>query len=193
MTVRTGGERSSRVVESGEGPFRALVAWRGRASDRALLYFLALDADAPDPDDRRDRRAPLGPGREPGDLSEEDLLELLAEAAPLTGTERRFRAPDGRLWLAQSIGPVWADEEPAEGSTGLLFTSLEGASERLRAPGAHAGALEEAELADLWRRAGADLEEDGGDGEADAGDGGDGAGDGTRDSGEADAEDDGET
>ena len=172
MTVRATDGRGTRAVESGEGDFRAVVAWRGRASDRGLLYFVALDGGEPHPDDRRDRRAPLEPGRALPDLSDGDLRERVEDGAPLTTTERRFRAPDGRLWLAQSIGPVWADEDPAEGSTGLLLTSLEGPHERLRAPGAHAGEMEEGELADLWRRAGA---------EGDDGDGGDGGDDGGTD------------
>lgn len=172
MTVRSMEQRSARVVESGEGAFRAVVAWRGRSSDRGLLYFVALEGEGPDPDDRRDRRALLEPGRALADLSDGELRERLEEGAPLTDTERRFRAPDGRLWLAQSIGPVWAaDEDPAEGSTGLLLTSLEGPHERLRAPGAHAGQLEEDELADLWRAAGAA----GDDGEEDEADGAEGS------------------
>lgn len=167
MTVRSMEERSRRVVEGEEATFRAVVAWRGRASDRALLYFVALDGDDPDPDDRRDRRALLEPGRDLADLSDGDLRERVEEGAPLTETERRFRAPDGRLWLAQSIGPVWAEEDPAEGSTGLLLTSLEGAHERLRAPGSHGGEpMGEDELADQWRRAGADGGDDAGGGEA---------------------------
>lgn len=174
MTIRATDERSTRLVESGEGAFRAVVAWRARASDRGLLYFVALDGEEPDPDDRRDVRAPLEPGRDLTDLSDGDLRERVEGGAPLTGTERRFRAPDGRLWLAQSIGPVWADEDPAEGSTGLLLTSLEGTHERLRAPGAHAGELEDGDLADLWRRAGSDGD-DGGDGGSDDEDGDEGS------------------
>lgn len=174
MTVRAMEERNTRVVESGKGAFRAVVAWRGRASDRGLLYFVALDGEEPDPDDRRDRRALLEPGRDLADLSDGELRERVEDGAPLTGTERRFRAPDGRLWLAQSIGPVWADEDPAEGSTGLLLTSLERAHERLRAPGANAGELGDDELAGLWRRAGNDGD-DGGDGGSDDGDGDEGS------------------
>ena len=172
MTVRSMEQRSTRVVENGEASFRAVVAWRGRSSDRGLLYFVALDGEGADPDDRRDRRALLEPGRALADLSDGELRERLEGGAPLTDTERRFRAPDGRLWLAQSIGPVWADEDPAEGATGLLLTSLEGPHERLRAPGAHASEMEEDELADLWRAAdtaGDDGDHGGGDADGDEG------------------------
>lgn len=154
MTVDTGRTRSSRELESDGERYRAALAWRGRSSGRGLVYFLALDGDEPDPDDRRDRRVPLTDADAFAELSEGELSGLLEEAAPLTETERRFRAPDGRLWLAQSVGPVWADEDPAEGSTGLLLTALEGEPERLRGPGVHVGRLDGTELADLWRRAG---------------------------------------
>ena len=157
-------------MEADGGRYRAVVAWRGRESGHGLLYFVALDGEAPARDDRRDRRAPLEPGRRLEDLSDADLADRLGEGAPLTETEARFRAPDDRLWLAQSIGPVWADEEPAEGSTGLLFTSLEGEHLRLTGPGGHPGEMAGEELAELWRRA-APAEGESEDGDSD-GDGG---------------------
>lgn len=154
MTTTAGGERTSRTIEAGGRRYRATVAWRGTTSGRGLLYFVALGEEGPD-DDREDRRVPLGPGRGLEEVSDEELVDLLSDGRPLTGTERRFRAPDGRLWLAQSVGPVWADDDPAEGSTALLFTSLEGEVERLRGPGVHAGRVGEEELRALWRRAAA--------------------------------------
>ncbi len=153
MTLRTDEDRRERELASGSGRYRAVVAWRGRVSGSGLLYFVAMDGDAPDPDDRRDRRAPLESGRTLDDIPEEELAEALEGGTPLTGTERRFRAPDGRLWLAQGVGPVWADEDPAEGSTGLLLTALEGPVRRLEAEGGHPGRMDEGELSDAWRRA----------------------------------------
>lgn len=160
MTLRADEERRAREVEAGDARYRAVVAWRGRTSGLGLLYFLAMDGDAPHPDDRGDRRAPLDPGRSLDDIPEEELAEALEGGTPLTGTERRFRAPDGRLWLAQGVGPVWADEDPAEGSTGLLLTALEGPVRRLEAEGGHPGRMDEGELSDAWRRA-APAEDDG--------------------------------
>lgn len=149
----TDGERRARELESGSGRFRAVVAWRGRASGSGLLYFVAMDGDAPDPDDRRDRRAPLDFERSLEDVPEDELAGALEGGTPLTATERRFRAPDGRLWLAQGVGPVWADEDPAEGSTGLLLTALEGPVRRLEAEGGHPGRMDDGDLSDAWRRA----------------------------------------
>lgn len=151
---------AARAVEAGGGRFRAVEAWRGEASGRGLCYFVALEGGEAAADDRRDRRAALGPDQRLEELSDRELEELLEEAAPLTETERRFRAPDGRLWLAQSVGPVWAEREPARGTTGLLFTALEGARERLRAQDGHAGRADLGELERRWRQAtGADGED----------------------------------
>lgn len=153
MTLRADEERRAREVEAGDARYRALVAWRGRASGHGLLYFLAMDGDAPHPDDRGDRRAPLDPGRGLDDIPGDELARAVEEGSPLTETERRFRAPDGRLWLAQGVGPVWSDGDPAEGSTGLLLTALEGPVRRLEAAGGHPGRMDEEELASAWRRA----------------------------------------
>lgn len=148
-------ERPSREFDAGGVRWRAVAAWRGR-SGHGLLYFLPLEGGEAAGDDRRDRRALLEPGRELPGLGPEELEELRERGTPLTGTERRFRAPDGRLWLVQSVGPVWADDGVAEGLTGLVFTSLEGEAERLTAGGGHAGRATASELAARWRRAASD-------------------------------------
>lgn len=151
-------ERRTRVLETGGGPWRAVEAWRG-ASGHALAYFLPLAKpdDSGDPvvveDDDADRRAALEPGRTLEELSGEVLAELRESGTGLTGTERRFRAPDGRLWLAQSVGPVWAEGGVAAGLTGVLFTSLEGKPERGRGDGEHVGEAGDDELARWWRDA----------------------------------------
>lgn len=179
MTARTGGARETRRVTGPDGTYLATVAWRREASGYGLLYLIALDGDEPRSDDGGDRRVLLEPGSDPAEWSDGDLRRRAEEASPLTGTERRFRAPDGRLWLAQSVGPVWADEDPAEGSTGVVFTALEGRFERLRGPGVHVGEASAGELAEWWRRAGS------------GGDDGDGAGSGGGPGPEGDAADGG--
>lgn len=120
-----------------------------------LVHFLPLDGEdgAPADDDRIDRRAGLERGRRLADLEPDELDELLASGTPLTDTERRFRAPDGRPWLAQSVGPVWAEGGVAAGMTGVLFSSLAGEVRRVRGPGDHVGRASDGELAGWWRDA----------------------------------------
>jgi len=150
-------ERPARTVEidGGEIAFRAVEAWRAPGGP-ALCYFVRLESGEPGAGDREDRRAALDPGRTLTDLDRAELRDLLDGAAPLTATERRFRAPDGRFWLAQSVGPVWAEESAAEAVTGVRFTSLEGELERLEGPGGHVGRASEEELREAWRRAAGD-------------------------------------
>lgn len=137
--------RGGRTLETPEGRWLALEAWRAR-SGHGLLYFLPLEDEAPAAADRGDRRAALDPGRELADLETAELEELLAGARPLTGTERRLVDRDGAVWLVQSSGPVWAEGETAEGLTGLVFTRLTGPEERVTAPGGHAGRTSTEEL-----------------------------------------------
>lgn len=146
-------QREEREFTSDGDRWRACVALRGRGG-HGLVYFAPLEGDDVDEDDGRDRRIPLAPGRELSDLEPGDLRAGLRDGTPLTGTERRIRAPDGRLWLVQSVGPVWADRGVAEGLTGLVFTSLEGPPERRTVAGGHAGRMSAEELSERWRAAG---------------------------------------
>lgn len=144
--------RESRIVETGEGRWRAVVAWRGRG-DLGLLYFLRLADGSPSDRAEEDRRASLEPGERLRDLDVDELRRRLSVGTPLTGTERRFRAPDGELWLAQSVGPVWADGDVAAGLTGVVFTALEGEPRRISGDGVHVGEVDDAALGDRWRGA----------------------------------------
>lgn len=150
-----GAPRPERDVQSEAGRYRAVEAWRS-SDGHGLCYFLPLEPEgsAVAPDDRGDRRAALDPSEALDSLTSGELTALLEEAVPLTPTERRFRAPDGRLWLGQSEGPVWAEGGgAAEGLTGVLFTSLEGAARRGRSDGGHVGRMSEEELREAWTRA----------------------------------------
>lgn len=157
--------RGERVLEADGRSWRVVEAWRAE-SGPGLVYFLPLedDGEVVGRDDREDRRAALEPEETVEGLSARELSERLSRATPLTVTERRFRAPDGRSWLAQSVGPVWS-EGTASGLTGLLFTALEGPAARFRAGGGHVGEMAEGELERRWRRAVDEVGDD--EGEAD--------------------------
>lgn len=152
-------ERHSRELEIEDRRWRAVEAWRG-ASGHALVYFLPLADGEEVGEDRVDRRASLPPGSSLEELTAAELRELWDRGTGLTETERRFRAPDGRLWLAQSQGPVWAEGGVAGGLTGVTFTSLEGERERRTGDGDHAGRASGEDLAGWWRGAAASGEEE---------------------------------
>lgn len=157
-------QRGERVLEADGRSWRVVEAWRVE-SGPGLAYFLPLgDGGELDRDDREDRRAALEPGERVEGLPAEALRERFGRAKPLTVTERRFRAPDGRPWLVQSVGPVWSDGT-ASGLTGLLFTALEGPAARVRSGGGHAGEMSDGELERRWRRAVEDPGDDDGEGE----------------------------
>lgn len=147
-------ERQRREFEGDERRWRAVEAWRS-AEGSVLVHLLPLEGPegTPADDDRLDRRAGLERGRRLADLDGEELEELRASATPLTGTERRFRAPDGRPWLAQSVGPVWAEGDVASGLTGVLFSALAGEVRRVRGAGGHVGRASDERLVAWWRRA----------------------------------------
>lgn len=149
------GERFEREFEVAGRRHRATAAWRGPETGYGVLYVFSRDEaqDGPVGADRGDRRALLTPEVDLETLTESGLLALYETGRPLTETERRFAAADGRQWLAQSQGPVWAGRAGAEGGTGVLFTSLEGEAVSLQAPGGHVGEMTEQELVALWSRA----------------------------------------
>lgn len=102
------------------------------------------------------RRLLLGPGRRISELTSAELATELAGACRLTGTEAVFAAPDGRRWLAQAVGPVWAGSEAAEGLVGTMFTSIDGGYERFEVqgsplrPGSEDAVRLQGELRELW-------------------------------------------
>lgn len=143
-------ERFDAEIETPEGGRRVSVAWRGGESGYGVLYFFPSD---PAVTDRLDRRALLLPEAVPEELEADRLLAIYEAGRPLTETERRFTASDGRQWLAQSQGPVWAGRASAEGGTGVILTSLEGAPESISASGGHVGEMSDEALVSLWRTA----------------------------------------
>ena len=103
------------------------------------------------------RRLLLEPGRRIADLASDELAPELAAACDLTATEDVFTAPDGRRWLAQAVGPVWAGAEAAAGLVGTMFTSIDGQYDRFEVRGSPLRSGDEdpesvrAELQELWR------------------------------------------
>lgn len=144
--------RTSRTLEIGSERWRAVEAFRGRGGI-GLLYFLPLEDGEVRPDDGADRRASLPAGERLGGLEEDELRDRFGSGTRLTATERRFRSSDGALWLAQSVGPVWAEGGVAEGTTGVLFTALEGEERRFETEGGHVGEMSPSELESRWRAA----------------------------------------
>jgi hypothetical protein len=120
-----------------------IEAWRTSRGTRLLLVF-------PGPE-----RFALEPGPDLDSLDGVALAGLLGSAVGLTATEAAFRAPDGRRWLAQAVGPVWAGSAGAEGIVSTRFTSLDGSFDRFQSMGSpllpgREGADLESALIDLW-------------------------------------------
>ena len=138
--------------------FDVVDAWRNHKG-LGLCYFIAVNSDVPEDGDRSDLRAVLEADEALDSLSSERLQELFASGAPLTDTERRFETPNGGRWLAQSIGPVWA-EGVATGLTGVLFTDLAGDSERRQTASGPIAAISDEELLRLWTEATRESEAD---------------------------------
>lgn len=164
MSGLAGGDRETRELSAAGRAWRAVEAWRS-PTGWGLAYFVALEEDGePVADDRLDRRLPLEPDETLDALEDDELEERFADARGLTSTERRITDEEGRPWLAQSRGPVWAEGDVAAGLTSLLFTALGGAAERVEAGGGHAGHMEEEALrASLGRARAAAAGEDSGD------------------------------
>jgi hypothetical protein len=120
-----------------------IEAWRTSRGTRLVLVF-------PGPE-----RFALEPGLDLDSLDRVALDGLLGSAVGLTATEAAFRAPDGRRWLAQAVGPVWAGSAGAEGIVSTRFTSLDGPLDRFQSMGSpllpgREGADLESDLIDLW-------------------------------------------
>jgi hypothetical protein len=118
-------------------------AWRA-ASGHGLAFFLPGL-----------RRAVLEPGTHLSELIPDELSELAGKAVPLTATEAVIDAPDGRRWLAQARGPVWAGAGTTAGLCGTVFTSLDGPFERFESedasPWLDAGSADTESLTVAWR------------------------------------------
>ncbi len=113
----SGSPRSRRRGRIDGVPWTLFDAGR-TASGLGLGYFVRDDPGA------GDRRAALAPGMSVAELDDEGFQRLWEAGRPLTATERRLVGDDGAVWLAQSVGPVWADRGVAAGAVGVRVRCL---------------------------------------------------------------------
>ena len=88
------------------------------ASGLGLGYFVRDDLGG------GDRRAALAPEIRVAELDDEVFQRLWETGRPLTATERRLVDGNGAAWLAQSVGPAWADGGTAAGAVGVRLRCL---------------------------------------------------------------------
>lgn len=135
---------AARVIIDGEE--REIVeAWRTSRGSTLVLAF-------PGP-----RRILVSASQEVAGMDADALGTALDGSAGLTATEACFEAPDGRRWLAQSVGPAWSGSDGGEGVSATLFTSIDGPFERFLSKGSplrpdrSSDHPVEPELAEIWR------------------------------------------
>ena len=87
-------------------------------SGLGLGYFVCDDPEV------ADRRTALPSEPALADLDDEALRSLWEAGRPLTRTERRVVDGGGAIWLAQSIGPVWAEGGSAADTVGLRLRCI---------------------------------------------------------------------
>lgn len=124
--------RSWRLIDAGRAP-----------SGLGLGYFLPADGG------EGDRRVALEPDAGVASLSGEALETLWQGAAPLTATERRFEDAGGDVWLAQSVGPVWAEAGTAADAVGIRLRCLTSVRPPVSRTGLTPATLSNAELVEL--------------------------------------------
>ncbi|WP_420634616.1 hypothetical protein [Candidatus Palauibacter sp.] len=91
----------------------------GRApSGLGLGYFVRGDPGG------GDRRTELAPEVDVERLDDDGFRHLWEAGRSLTPTERRVVDDEGAVWLAQSVGPVWAEGGAAAGAVGVRLRCL---------------------------------------------------------------------
>lgn len=113
----------------------------GRASSGlGLGYFVCDDSRM------EDRRAVLPAGLVLPDLDDEAFRALWEAGRGLTPTERRVVDGSGAIWLAQSVGPVWAEGGVAAGTVGVRLRCISADSPVVEWNGATLSGLSDADL-----------------------------------------------
>ena len=109
-------------------------------SGLGLGYFVCDDPEV------ADRRAALPAGLALSDLDDEAFRALWEAGRPLTATERRVVDGSGAVWLAQGMGPVWAEGGSAAGTTGLRLRCISAHRPVVELNGATLSGMSDAEL-----------------------------------------------
>lgn len=93
-----------------------------------------------------DRRTALPAGLALADLDDEAFRALWEAGRPLTPTERRVVDGSGAIWLAQSMGPVWAEGGSAADTVGLRLCCISAHRPAVELNGATLSEMSDAEL-----------------------------------------------
>ena len=133
------GSRPRRSVAVDGVPWTLYDAGR-TPSGLGLGYFVCDDAEA------EDRRAALPADIDLASLDEGALHALWVAGRGLTSTERRIVDGDGAIWLAQSVGPVWARREGAAGTVGIRLRCISADRPVAEIHGATLAGMSDAEL-----------------------------------------------
>ncbi len=109
-------------------------------SGLGLGYFVCDDPEV------ADRRTALPAGLALSDLDDEAFHALWEAGRPLTPTERRVVDGNGAIWLAQSMGPVWAEGGRAADAVGLRLCCISAHRPVVELNGATLSEMSDAEL-----------------------------------------------
>lgn len=109
-------------------------------SGLGLGYFVCDDAGVPD------RRTALPADLDLSSLDEGAFRALWEAGRRLTSTERRVVDANGAIWLAQSVGPVWAAGASAAGIVGVRLRCISAEHPVAELHGATLSGMSDAEL-----------------------------------------------
>lgn len=136
----TGGDARPRCSGMIDGASWTMYEAARAPSGLRLGYFVCDDPDV------ADRRTALPAGLALSDLDDEAFRELWEAGRPLTPTERRVVDGNGAIWLAQSMGPVWAEGGSAADTVGLRLRCISAHRPVAELKGATLSELSDAEL-----------------------------------------------
>lgn len=136
----TGGGARPRRSGTIDGASWTLYEAARAPSGLGLGYFVCGDPEV------ADRRTALPAGHALSDLDEEAFRALWGAGRTLTRTERRVVDGGGAIWLAQSMGPVWAEGGSAADTVGLRLRCISARRPVVELNGATLSGMSDAEL-----------------------------------------------